>query len=221
MLQESIHTEPISPLHPSNSIVEALDHMEEWKLAHLPLVDDAGTYLGLISEDALLAAADDRAEVQTVLNPAFAPSVLPKSHAFLVMNVCTRDRITIIPIVNTEGQYEGAHLLTDVLEFFRGTPALSQPGAVLVLFAPLSTYSLAEIASVVEQNDAKVLATWLIQGKTSSHVEITLKINVEHSGPIAQSLQRYGYEIGGIFGDKNFDEDYQQRYDHLMNYLKY
>ncbi|NDH90684.1 MAG: acetoin utilization protein acuB, partial [Flavobacteriia bacterium] len=52
-------------------------------------------------------------------------------------------------------------------------------------------------------------------------IEITLKINVEHSGPIAHSLQRYGYEIGGIFGDKNFDEDYQQRYDHLMNYLKY
>jgi hypothetical protein len=91
----------------------------------------------------------------------------------------------------------------------------------LVLFAPLSTYSLAEIASVVEQNDAKVLATWLTQTKAASDIEIMLKINVEHSGPIVQSLQRYGYEIGGIFGDKNFDEDYQQRYDHLMNYLKY
>jgi len=221
MLQESIHTEPISPLRPSDSIVEALDQMEEWKLTHLPLVDASGMYLGLISEDALLAASDDRDQVETALNPAFAPSVLPKSHAFVVLDVCTRDRITIIPVVTQEGMYEGAHLLTDVLEFFRATPALSQPGAVLVLFAPLSTYSLAEIASVVEQNDAKVLATWLTQGNTASDIEITLKINVEHSGPIAHSLQRYGYEIGGIFGDKNFDEDYQERYDHLMNYLKY
>jgi len=221
MREETIHTEPITPLRPTDLVVEALDQMEEWKLSHLPLVSIEGMYMGLIREDALLESEDDNAPVSTVFNPVFAPSVLPKAHPFTLMDVCTRDRITLIPIVDDQGAYVGAHLLTDVLEFFRATPALSQPGAVLVMRTELAQYSLAEMAAVVEQNDAKILASWLTQSNAMNEVEITLKINVEHSGPIVQSLQRYGYEIGGIFGDRNFDSDYRERYDHLMNYLKY
>jgi len=221
MLEETVHTEPISPLRPTDFVVEALDQMEEWKLSHLPMVDASGKYMGLISEDVLFESEDDNAPIQTVFNPAFAPSVLPNAHAFVLMDVCTRDRITLIPIVDHEGFYKGAHMLTDVLEFFRSTPALSQPGAILVMRAETAQYSMAEMAAVVEQNDAKVLASWLTHSSAANEVEITLKINVEHSGPIVQSLQRYGYEIGGIFGDRNFDSDYRERYDHLMNYLKY
>ncbi|MEY2971009.1 MAG: hypothetical protein RLZZ599_1382 [Bacteroidota bacterium] len=221
MRQETVHTEPISPLRPTESILGALDQMEELKLSHLPLVDETGRYIGLISEDMLLEATDDQASVSTVLNPAFAPCVRLGSHEFEVLELCTQHRITFIPVIDLEGVFRGGHMLSDVLEFFRGTPALVQPGAVVVLHNDHQQYSMVEIATVVEQNDAKILASWLTHRGASQELQITLKLNVEHTGPIVRSLQRYGYEIDGIFGDQSFQEDYQRRYNHLMNYLKY
>ena len=54
-----------------------------------------------------------------------------------------------------------------------------------------------------------------------NEVKLVIKLNVENSTSIVQSLERYGYRLDGIFGDATFELDYQERYNHLMNYLKY
>ena len=54
----------------------------------------------------------------------------------------------------------------------------------------------------------------------TSEVRRILKLNVEHSTPIVQSLERYEYRLT-ISGDANFELDYKERFNHLMNYLKY
>ena len=221
MLQETLHTEPIKGIILETTIAEALEFMEDLKISDLPVVTNEGMYAGLLSEDALYEAQDDTAYVQSALRPAFVPHVIEGAHFFEIMEVCTQHRITLVPVVNKEGRYINSYLLSDILEFFRATPTLLQSGAILVVSIATDQYSVIDIAHAVEHNDAKLLGLWMTHQANETALQLTLKVNLEHTAPIIKSLQRYGYEIEGIFGDESYDADYRERYDHLMNYLKY
>ena len=150
MILEELHIEPIVPLRDDDVVIQALDRMEELKISHLPLVAADGTYRGLISEDQLYEVGDDTAPVATAFHPAFAPSVLVGAHAFDVLETCVQHRITLIPVVDSSGQWVSAYLWSDVVEWFRNSPTLVQPGAILTLHMDSHQYSLTEIAGIVE-----------------------------------------------------------------------
>ena len=221
MMQELVHIEPINALTTNSMIVEALDCMEEHKISDLPVVDERNKYLGMVSEDALLNAGDDKGTVQTALNLSYSPYVLSGSHPFEVLAVAAQYRLSVVPVLDHEGGYVSSYMLSDIVELFRDTPTLNQPGAILVLNIEESQYSMVTISTVVEQNDAKLLGLWMISPEHSGEVKFILKLNVQHSSRIVSSLQRYGYTIDKVHGDSSFELDYQHRYSHLMNYLKY
>tara|TARA_B100000795_G_scaffold120721_1_gene89903 strand:- start:2224 stop:2811 length:588 start_codon:yes stop_codon:yes gene_type:complete len=195
--------------------------MEEHKVTDLPVVDESNKYLGMVSEDALLNAGDDTGTVQTALNLAYSPYVLTGSHPFEVLAIAAQYRLSVVPVLDHEGGYVSSYLLSDIVELFRDTPTLSQPGAILVLSIEESQYSMVTISTVIEQNDAKLLGLWMISPDHSGEVKFILKLNVQNSSPIVSSLQRYGYVLDTVHGDSSFELDYQNRYRHLMNYLKY
>lgn len=221
MTIEELHIEPIAPLHGSDTVIKGLDQMEELKISHLPLIDDNGKYLGLLSEDALLAANDERDPVSAVYNPAFAPFVLAGAHFFEVLEVFVQNRLSVLPVVDRAGILRDTFMWHGVAEWFRNTPTLVQPGAVIVLEMQSHEYSLVEISSIVEHNDCKILGLWLGIPGEAGHVQITLKLNSTVVSPIVQSLLRYGYSVPRIYGDSEFEFEHQSRIDNLLNYLKF
>ena len=221
MKKQSIHLEPFAPLSPETSIIEAIDKMDEMKVSDFPVVNAEGVYMGLVSEDILLEFGDDSAPVSKVLNPANAHFVSPDAHYFDILAIVVNYRLTSLPIVDKDGQYKSAYLLSDVFEFFRESPTLMQVGAILTLSVDQPQYSMITISNLVEQNDAKILGLWMLTPDASNEVKLVIKLNVENSTSIVQSLERYGFRLDGIFGDATFELDYQERYNHLMNYLKY
>jgi len=221
MIKQSLHLEPFEALGPEISVIEAIDRMEEMKVSDFPVVNSEGIYLGLVSEDDLLECGDDNAPVTDAINPANAHFVLPEAHYFDVLAMVVQYRLTSLPIVAKDGTYQSAYLLSDVVEFFRDTPTLMQPGALLTLSVDQSQFSMVTIANAVEQNDAKLLGFWLLAPDAPTEVKMILKLNVEHSTPVVQSLERYMYRLDVISGDANFELDYKERFNHLMNYLKY
>ena len=221
MKKQSVHLEPFVPLSPETSIIEAIDKMDEMKVSDFPVVNAEGLYMGLVSEDVLLEFGDDRAPVSKALNAANAHFVHPDAHYFDILAVVVNYRLTSLPVVDKDGQYKTAYLLSDVFEFFRESPTLMQVGAILTLSVDQPQYSMITISNVVEQNDAKILGLWMLTPDVSNEVKLVIKLNVEKSTSIVKSLERHGYRLEGIFGDATFELDYQERYNHLMNYLKY
>ena len=221
MKKQSVHLEPFVPLSPETSIIEAIDKMDEMKVSDFPVVNAEGAYMGLVSEDSLLELGDDRAPVSKALNAANAHFVHPDAHYFDILAVVVNYRLTSLPVVDKDGQYKTAYLLSDVFEFFRESPTLMQVGAILTLSVDQPQYSMITISNVVEQNDAKILGLWMLTPDVSNEVKLVIKLNVGKSTSIVQSLERHGYRLEGIFGDPTFELDYQERYNHLMNYLKY
>ena len=221
MAPETTHIEPIKALTKDSLVIEALDRMDEHKVSDLPLVDEQNNYLGILQEDALLNAGDDQGSVMLAFNPSLTPFVRSRAHAFEVLSIATQFRLTVIPIIDEHGAYISAYLLSDVVEYFRNTPTLMQPGVLAEFMVEQSQYSMVTVATVIEQNDAKLLGLWLLESDGPGMIKFVVKLNVEHSAPIIQSIERYGYELVGLHGDLSYEQDYHSRYDHLMNYLKY
>jgi hypothetical protein len=90
----------------------------------------------------------------------------------------------------------------------------------LVLEVNQIDYSLAQIAQIVESNNAKILSSYIMSSPDSTKLEVTLKINKTELDPIIRTFERYDYTISASFQKSDFNDDLQLRYDSLINYLK-
>ena len=82
-------------------------------------------------------------------------------------------------------------------------------------------YSLAEISRIVESNDTKILSSHVASSYDSSQVELVLKLNNTDLTRIIASFDRFGYTIKESYHESEQDDDLQDRYDTLMNFLKF
>ena len=95
----------------------------------------------------------------------------------------------------------------------------SQVSDFIVLEVNEIDYSMAQIAQIVEGNNAKILSSYIMSPSDSSKLEVTLKINKIELGSIIRTFERYDYVIKASFQKSEGDDDVQFRYDALMNYL--
>jgi len=103
---------------------------------------------------------------------------------------------------------------------FAETTALKNPGGIIVLEINNNDYSLAQIAQIVEGNDAKILSTFITSHPNSTKLELTLKLNVTDLTSIHQTFNRYNYTILGSYMKHDEEEDLlEDRYNLLIKYL--
>jgi hypothetical protein len=94
------------------------------------------------------------------------------------------------------------------------------PGSILVLSMDLVDYSLAEIARLVEENNAKIISSTLVQDPLDgSKIRLTIKINQSDLGRIVATLERFGFRIIGRYQETRFTDPEKERFDLLMRYL--
>jgi len=94
------------------------------------------------------------------------------------------------------------------------------PGGVIVLELNVHDYSLAHIARIVEDNDAKILSSRVTSIPDSMKMEVSLKINRTDVTSIIQSFMRYDYTVKASYWSNNRNEDVlRNHYEQLMMYL--
>ena len=80
-------------------------------------------------------------------------------------------------------------------------------------------YSLAQIAQIVESENAKILSSFIMSSTDSTKIEVTLKIAEVDLSRIIRSFERYDMVVKASFQRSTDQDDMQFRYDALMNYL--
>ena len=94
------------------------------------------------------------------------------------------------------------------------------PGGIIVLELYVHDYSLAQIARIVEDNDAKILSSYVTFSAGSVKMEVTLKINRVDVTSILQSFRRFDYTIKASYQSADRNEDIlRNNYDQFMMYL--
>jgi len=97
---------------------------------------------------------------------------------------------------------------------------MNMPGGIIVLELNIHDYSLAHIARIVEDNDAKILSSFVTTIADSMKMEVTLKINRVDVTSVIQSFLRYDYTIKASYQSNDRNEDVlRNNYEQLMMYL--
>lgn len=208
----------IPPLKHSDSAEKALNWMDEFKVSHLPVLKN-GNFVGLVSESDLL----DQMELDKNLDELFQhlprPYVLSKDHIYQVLSRLSELKLTLIPVLGENEDFIGCITAQQLMELFAKTGSIREHGGIIVLEMAKIDYSLAQIAQIVESNDAKILSSFIMSSPDSTNIEVTLKINKMELGRILRTFERYDYIIKASFQKSSHDDDLKFRYDALMNYL--
>jgi CBS domain-containing protein len=191
--------------------------MQVYHLKHLPIVNSE-QLLGTISEDDITTSPLDEpiGSFSLGLNKAF---VRDSDHLFEVMGVMADHKLTVIPVVNAQDDYLGLITLEELIQFYARSFSFSEPGGIIVLELQQPDYSLAEIARIVESENASVLSSFLTQDEVSKKMYVTIKTNQKDNQHLQATLERFGYTIKASFTEEGYFESLQDHYDAFLHYL--
>ncbi len=211
-------TPDIPPLRPQDDVARALDWLEEFKVGHLPVVQD-GRLVGMVRDQDLVDRNDPRGTVSGVMEQVEVPFIRGNQHIYDVMKLFSERGLTVVPVLDEMGKYLGAITEHEALKRLSEVTNIHEPGSIVVLEMNQIDYSLQLIARIVEGNDGKVLSVYSHTLPGTTRVEVTLKINREDISDILQSFERYEVQVKTTYQGSRFHDDLRGRYDELMRFI--
>lgn len=218
MIAKEIATYDILPLTIHDTIAFAMNALDEYRVNHLPLVNER-ELLGLVSEFDLVNHPDQADTVGNVKLSLPNASVESQQHVFDVMKMMTEMKLSLLPVVDQRNIYSGIITPQNLVRFLTLNISVLNPGGIIILEVAENNYSMAEISQIVESNDARIIGAFFTTRTDSTLIDLTLKINNIDLNPVIQTFERYNYTIKATFAEKDDLDDLKERYDALMNYL--
>ncbi len=220
MIAEELINHMIPPLKVSDDAHKAIVWMEEFRCNYLPVVD-SGELKGFISEEIILETNDIEQDLSKFELVGKDCTVSLDSHFYDILKTAAHHKLQMVCVVDENRKYAGVITVQDIMSSFAQTAAVQMPGGVLVLSMDLIDYSLAEICRYVEENNAKVISSIMIEDPLDKgKIKITLKINQLDLSRIVATLERFGYRVIGRYQETVVSSSgEQERLDMLLKYL--
>lgn len=217
MLTRDLISQSIPYLHQQDKVYHALQLMNDYHVAHLPVVKD-DAYLGIVSEEQLLHSDDNDAIEELAMSDG-SSSVQGNDHFLKAVQVAVANKLSVVPIVEGE-QMLGVITYDDLLRNTSNFMSLNYPGALIVLEIESTSYSFAEISRIVETNDAQITQLNTAVDPETGIMQVTIRVSKMEVSDIIATFQRYEYTVKYYFGEELYENELRSNYDNLMNYLK-
>jgi predicted transcriptional regulator len=219
MLAEELINEMIPALTMKDSAEKAIFWMEELRTKLLPVIDH-GQFRGFISEEIIFENNDIEKEISGIRLISENCYLNKSQHFFDIIKLLKDHNADMAAIVDDDLNYLGVVTVEDIMKAFSQTTALQSPGAILVISIRQIDYTLAEIVRLIEENNAKVLGTFLKNDpKDNSNLLLTIKVNTSDLTRISATLERFGYTIVARFQEEPEKFSTLERLDLLMKYI--
>jgi CBS domain-containing protein len=218
MLTVDLINNNIPRLQLQDSIIKAMQLVNDFRVTHLPVVSD-DTFLGLLSEEDLLDAEDDKLSIEILQEHFIRASVKDNVHFLNAVNASIQNDTNIVPVVNEEGELVGVIPTIDLLKTLGNFAGANEIGGIIVLEMERSQFAISEISRIVESNDCTILHLNSYVDPFTGMLTVTLHLNKREIAAVVATFERYEYDVIYFFGDENFENEIHSNYRHLMNYL--
>ncbi len=205
-------------LHPNDDGDRAISLMEELRVNHLAVVRN-NFYLGVISENEILNWENTSEFIDEHLEELGAPSVLGSQHLFDIIEELEKHSLSIIPVLDENKNYLGSITNRKLLYIIAKSTAVQSSGGVIVLKMNQNDYSMSEISRIIEENNAKILSSYITSTPDALKIELTLKLNTIEIDSIVKDLERFDYIISASFNDEENNDAFTDRYESLIRFL--
>jgi CBS domain-containing protein len=218
MIARELLSDVIPALVTSDPVKKALDRMAEFKVSHLPVVNNE-QLLGVVSEDDIIGVIDYEDAIGSLGLSLYKPYVDENQHVYEVIRTAYNLKLSLVPVVDAASNYLGAVSVNAMVEYIATLTSVKEPGAIIVIEISNRNNSLAHIAQVVESDNAQVLSSYIRSFPDSVRLEVTLKVNKTDITSIVASFNRYDYTVLATYNDIRSRDQVLDRYEQLMNYL--
>ncbi len=208
----------ILPVQTSDSIQMVLDRMVEFRVRHLPIVNE-DQFLGLIAESDILPEMDIKTSIGALALSLVNPYVREDQHIYDVIRLFYEQQLTVVPVLDVKKNYLGIIPINAMNAYFAVITSVAQPGGIIILEIDNKNNSLAHMAQIVESDNAQVLSSYVRTFPDSTRIEVTLKVNKQDIANIIATFLRYEYNVKATFNYSENSDNSMDRYASLMNYL--
>ncbi|HKL34637.1 MAG: CBS domain-containing protein [Tangfeifania sp.] len=219
MLAENLISDVITSVPGTEKGQKVLNQMDVYRVSHIPVVE-GNHYLGLISDKIIYDLNLLEEPIEKEIDKFNTSHVHKNQHIFEVAALMYKLKLSVIPVLESDHEYLGAITLYDLARRFARFFSLQEVGGVIVLEVNVNDYSLAHISRIVEDNDTKILSSFLDRIPGTQTLDVVLKLDKEDLSPVIQSFNRYDYNVKGVYLDHSMLNDlYQDRYDQFMKFM--
>jgi CBS domain-containing protein len=219
MIAEELINHMLPPLKLTDEASKAIAWMEEFRCGQLPVLENE-KFLGFVSEEIILEKNDLTKKVSAFDLTGSDCMVNTDAHFYEVLKIAGDHKLQMVAVQNDLTQYAGVITVADIMVSFAQTAAVQMPGSILVLSMDLMDYSLAEIARLVEENNAKIISSTMAEDPLDKgKIKLTIKLNQDDLTRIVATLERFGYRIIARYQTTHNDDPNKDRLDMLMRYL--
>ncbi|MBD1365199.1 CBS domain-containing protein [Mucilaginibacter sp. ZT4R22] len=218
MLAVELISDAVPPVHTSDSIQKVFDRMAEFRVRHLPIVNEE-QFLGLLCEDDLIEEPDYNTQIGALALSLVNPYVLEEQHIYDVIRLFYEQNLSVVPVLDIKKDYQGLISINTMNEYFAKLTSVSEPGGIIVLEISNKNNSLAHMSQIVESDNAQILSSYTRTFPESTRMEVTLKVNKQDISNIIATFLRYEYDVKATFNFTDHNDNAKDRFDSFMNYL--
>ncbi len=218
MLAGDLITDEVPPLKITDTVELALDWMEQFKVSHLPVVKNR-ELIGLVSEADLLDYEHPEEQINLSKLHLMRPAIHYYQHAYDLMRLMSSMNLTLVPVIDEQEMYKGCITLQGMVQNLSNMASVQNPGGVIVLEMNQHDYSITQIGSIIEGNEAKILSLHVSSLPDSTKIEVTIKVNRENLSGIIQTFYRYNYAVKATFQNADYNKGLDDRLGEFMHFL--
>src|ERR1035438_3157731 len=127
MLAIELITDAVPPVNTSDSIQKVVDRMIEFRVRHLPIVNEE-QFLGLVAEDDFVGETDYQTQIGSLALSLVNPYVLEDQHIYDVIRLFYERQLTVVPVLDVKKNYLGLISINALTEYFARITSVEQPG---------------------------------------------------------------------------------------------
>jgi acetoin utilization protein AcuB len=218
MLAAELINNEIPWLQLHDTVGKALQLIGDFRVTHLPVISGK-KYLGLISEDDLLDAEEEKIPVESLQNNFITSAITEEQHFLSAVSFSNQIETTIVPVVNQDKELKGVIKGADLLKALGDFSGANEMVGIIVLEMKRAQFAISEISRIVESNDATILHLNTTVQPDTGMLTVTLHLNKKEIAAIISTFERFEYNIVYYFGNEKFENEIQNNFRHLMNYL--
>ncbi len=190
MLTIELINNSIPRLKLQDTVSKALQLINDFRVTHLPVVSD-DKYLGLISEEDLLDAKQEKMPIELMQETFITAAVHDNEHFLNAVNYCNQHDTTVVPVINEENELMGAITTPDLLKALGNFAGTNEIGGIVVLEMERSQFAISEISRIVESNDATILHLNTTVHPETGMLTVSIHINKKEIASIVATFERY------------------------------
>ena len=204
-------------LNRNDTVKMAITAMKKYRLNQLCAIIDRSFGIFRLAR---LVTLDKNTKLGALSDHFEKVNISSEDHIWECIHTLQSYNTEVLPIVDRHNDFVGSVTTIDIFKRLIELFPIANGGAILQLEMTYRNYSLVEIASIVENTNAKITLLSVTPMRDSEHINVTFSIDKTDASEVMQSFERHNYVIDAWFMDKGkLDHLIDERYSAFMQYL--